>query len=320
MVTWLLFDYTGIMDLSKKPDCDILIITGPTASGKTSLSVALAARLNGEIISADSRQVYRKMDIGTGKDYDDYVYEGKVIPFHLIDIVDPGYKYNVFEYQRDFLRTFNDLKKKGIFPVVCGGSGMYIDSIISGYRMIEVTPDHGLRASLERKTMDQLAAILSTYKKLHNKTDFDTKKRLIRAIEIEHHNVLHKAEKTDFPSLRVLVAGIMLDRDTRRKRISARLHQRLSSGMIDEIKKLLLDGISSDALIYYGLEYKYITLYLLGKLTYKEMVSELETAIHRFAKRQMTWFRGMERKGILIHWIDGELSMSEKVEKVLALM
>jgi tRNA dimethylallyltransferase len=299
---------------------DFLVITGPTASGKTSLAVAVARELGGEIISADSRQVYRGMNIGTGKDYSEYFIEGKQIPYHLIDIVDPGYKYNVFEFQRDFFRIYSDLKERKIFPVVCGGSGMYADSIIKGYKMFEVPPDSGLRKELEKKSMGELKAILITYKNLHNITDFDTRKRIIRAIEIEHFNRNRHKSKDTFPKLKSLVVGIMTDREKRRKRITQRLKLRLEAGMVEEVKHLIENGVKTETLISYGLEYKYITLYLLGKISYNEMVNELEIAIHQFAKRQMTWFRGMERKGIKIHWIDGQLPMDEKVANVIELL
>lgn len=298
-------------------DYDLLIITGPTASGKTALAAAVADRLDGEIISADSRQVYRGMDLGTGKDYTDYMVNGRKIPYHLIDIVDPGYKYNVFEYQNDFLKVYNDLKNRNVFPVLCGGSGMYIDSIVSGYKLYSVPPDPHLRAELEKKTMTELIDILSSYKKLHNKTDIDTKKRIIRTIEIERFNMTMNAGLTQFPELRSLIIGVMSGRETRRKRITERLKNRLDAGMVDEVKRLMDSGLSEKDLIYYGLEYKYITLYLTGKMNYESMVNSLDIAIHQFAKRQMTWFRGMERKGIVIHWIDGELQMDEKVNKIL---
>ena len=301
-------------------DYDLLIVTGPTASGKTSLAVAIAGRIGGEIISADSRQVYRGMDIGTGKDYDDYLLDGRRIPCHLTDIVAPGYKYNVFEYQRDFIRVYNRLKSDNIFPVVCGGSGMYADSIISGYRMAEVAPDSGLRSNLEKKTMEELIEILSTYKQLHNKTDIDSKKRAIRAIEIEHFNRNKSKPVSDFPEIRSLVVGILPDRESRRMNISKRLRQRLDEGMVDEVKNLMEQGLKSDILIYYGLEYKYITLYLTGKMTYEAMVRDLETAIHQFAKRQMTWFRGMERRGVRINWLDGNLPFEEKINRVMELL
>jgi len=308
--------------VSVKPhsEYDLVVVTGPTASGKTSLAVALADRLGGEIISADSRQVYRGMDLGTGKDYEDYFISNKTIPCHLIDIAEPGYKYNLFEYQRDFLKVYNEIKARNIFPVVCGGSGMYIDSIIRGYEIFEVPPDSGLRARLEKKPMTELTKILSTYKRLHNTTDLDTKKRVIRAIEIEHFNTVRVRKQTQFPVLKSLLVGIKTDREIRRKRITKRLHQRLEAGMTDEVKKLLDKGISKETMIYYGLEYKYITLYLTGSLNYDEMVKDLETAIHQYAKRQMTWFRGMERKGTVIHWVSSELTMEEKVSKVLELL
>jgi len=299
---------------------DLLVVTGPTASGKTSLAATIAYRVGGEIISADSRQVYRGMNLGTGKDYEDYLVNGTHIPCHLIDIAEPGYKYNVFEYQRDFNKVYSDLKKRKTFPVVCGGSGMYADSIVTGYKMFEVPSDSGLRIELEKKSIEELKEILSTFKNLHNSTDIDTRKRVIRAIEIEHSSRNKGKTYSGFPEVRALLIGIMLDRDTRRKRITERLKQRLQSGMVDEVKHLIDQGINTDTLIYYGLEYKFITFYLTGKISYEEMVRDLEIAIHQFAKRQMTWFRGMERKGIKIHWLDGELSMEEKVEQVMGLL
>ena len=299
---------------------DLLIVTGPTASGKTSLAVAIAKKVGGEIISADSRQVYRGMNIGTGKDYDDYLIEGTLIPCHLIDIADPGYKYNVFEYQSDFITVYTNLKERKVFPVVCGGSGMYADSIISGYKMVEVAPDSGLRSNLEKKPIEELIEILSTYKKLHNSTDIDTKKRLIRAIEIEHFNQNKAKPINKFPKIRSLVVGILPDREARRINISNRLKQRLDAGMVDEVKHLIEQGIKTDILIYYGLEYKFITLYLTGKMSYDDMVRDLEIAIHQFAKRQMTWFRGMERRGIKINWLDGKLPLNEKIDRVMELL
>ena len=299
---------------------DLLVVTGPTASGKTALAAAVAYRLGGEIISADSRQVYRGMNLGTGKDYDDYLVNGSRIPCHLIDIADPGYKYNVFEYQRDFNKVYRDLKKRNIFPVVCGGSGMYADSIISGYKMFEVPPDSGLRIELEKKSLEELRDILLTFKNIHNTTDTDSRKRVIRAIEIEHSSKSRENKSSVFPEVKALLIGIIFDRDTRRKRITDRLRQRLNSGMIEEVKYLIDSGIAAETLIYYGLEYKFITLYLTNKLSHDEMVRELEIAIHQFAKRQMTWFRGMEKKGIEIHWLDGEMPMNEKVERVVELL
>jgi tRNA dimethylallyltransferase len=299
---------------------DLLVVTGPTASGKTALAAAVADKLNGEIISADSRQVYRGMNLGTGKDYDDYLVNGVRIPYHLIDIAEPGYKYNVFEYQRDFNKVYSDLKKRKVFPIVCGGSGMYADSIITGYKMYEVPPDSGLRIELEKKSMEELKGILSSFKTLHNSTDLDSRKRIIRAIEIEHTRTTKTKQGSDFPKVKALLVGVLFDRDSRRKRITERLNQRLNDGMIDEVKRLLDNGVNSETLIYYGLEYKFITLYLAGKISRTEMVKDLEIAIHQFAKRQMTWFRGMERKGININWIDGELPMEEKVGKVMGLL
>ncbi len=299
---------------------DLLVLVGPTASGKTSLAAAIASKIGGEIVSADSRQVYREMNLGTGKDYDDYMVDGQKVPCHLIDIVDPGYKYNVFEYQRDFINTYNGLKERKVFPVVCGGSGMYVDSVISGYKMAEVLPDSGLRQELEKKSLSELKEILSIYKNLHNTTDIDTKKRVIRAIEIEHFSRNTRKQTGGFPKLNSLVVGILTDRDSRRKRITGRLNMRLKNGMIDEVKQLIDNGVEKDTLIYYGLEYKYITLFLTGLLPYEKMVRDLEIAIHQFAKRQMTWFRGMERRGIKINWIEGDLPLQEKVDRVLGLI
>ena len=296
---------------------DLLVVTGPTASGKTALAATIAQRVGGEVISADSRQVYRGMNLGTGKDYDDYLVDGTRIPCHLIDIADPGYKYNVFEYQRDFNKVYSNLKKRKIFPIVCGGSGMYADSIITGYKMFEVPPDSGLRFELEKKSLEELKEILLTFKNLHNTTDTDSKKRVIRAIEIAHSTRNIGVYYSKFPKVRALLVGIMFDRDARRKRISERLKQRLENGMVDEVKNLIDKGINTETLIYYGLEYKFITLYLTGKTSYQEMARDLEIAIHQFAKRQMTWFRGMERRGIKINWIDSELSLEEKVRFVL---
>ncbi len=308
------------MRLNKNQGFDLLVVTGPTASGKTSLAAALAFRLGGEVVSADSRQVYRRMNLGTGKDYNDYIVNGTKVPYHLIDIVDPGYKYNVFEYQRDFLKVYKQLRSETKFPVVCGGSGMYLDSIVSGYRMFEVPPDPVFRTALEKKSLAELTEILSTYRDLHNVTDIDTKKRAIRAIEIEYYNSNPKKRQTQFPEIKPLVVGLMTDRLVRRERITRRLKQRLENGMVAEVKALLAGGLAPCDLIYYGLEYKYITLHLTGKLMYDEMLKRLETAIHQFAKRQMTWFRGMERRGIAIQWIDGELPMDEKVDLVLNLL
>ncbi|NSW94759.1 MAG: tRNA (adenosine(37)-N6)-dimethylallyltransferase MiaA [Bacteroidales bacterium] len=304
----------------RKYQYDMVVITGPTASGKTSLAAELAYRIGGEIISADSRQVYRRMNLGTGKDYDDYIVEGVAVPYHLVDIVDVGYKYNLFEFQRDFIRVYNDLKNRDVYPVVCGGSGMYIDSIVSGYKLVEVPPDQELRKELEKKSMGELTEILASYKPLHNTTDIDTKKRVIRAIEIEHFTRENYAVSTNMPQLKSLIVGVKFDRDERRRRITERLKKRMELGMVDEVKRLLDSGIDPETLIYYGLEYKYITMYLTGAMSYEEMMHDLEIAIHQFAKRQMTWFRGMERKGTRIHWLDGKSPMKEKLSVVMKLL
>jgi tRNA dimethylallyltransferase len=302
-----------------KPMHDILVITGPTATGKTRLAALVASRLGGEVISADSRQVYRGMDIGTGKDLSDYVIDGRRVPVHMVDIVDAGYRYNVYEYQRDFLRVFEDLSARGAFPVVCGGSGMYVDSIVSGYRLIQVPLNEPLRGLLAGRSLEELTEILSQYKSLHNRTDVDTVKRAVRAIEIADFYTNHPLDESPFPVKNPLVTAVFFDRETRRQRISSRLKARLEGGMIEEVQRLLASGVHPDDLLYYGLEYKYVTLYLLNKMGYEEMAQKLEVEIHRFAKRQMTWFRGMERRGITINWIDGHLPDDEKVETILRL-
>lgn len=299
---------------------DIITIIGPTASGKTSLAVALAKDLNTEIISGDSRQVYRRMDLGTGKDLSDYRIDGINIPYHLIDIAEPGTKYNLFQYQQDFLPVYEQIKAKGKMPILCGGTGLYVESILRGFNLVPVPENADLRVSLSGKTLDELTEILKGYKTLHNTTDVDTVNRAIRAIEIEEYMCQHPVEKRSFPALNALIIGIDVDRDVRRQRISRRLKQRLDEGMIEEVRALLKEGISADDLIYYGLEYKYLTLYVLGRLSYDEMYRQLEIAIHQFAKRQMTWFRGMERRGLKIHWLDEALSVPEKVERIKVLM
>lgn len=299
---------------------DLVTILGPTASGKTPLAAALAFRLNAEIISGDSRQVYRRMDLGTGKDLADYVVDGKRIPYHLIDIVEPGYKYNVFEFQRDFLQAYDDIRQRGVLPILCGGTGMYIESVLKGYKLLPVPENPELRASLADKSLDELTTILAGYKKLHNSTDVDTVKRAIRAIEIEEYYRQQPVSAREFPAINSLVIGVDIDRDLRRTKITRRLKQRLDEGMVDEVKALLDAGIPAEDLIYYGLEYKYLTLYAVGQLTYDEMFHQLEIAIHQFAKRQMTWFRGMERRGFNIHWIDASLPMEQKVEEIVGLI
>lgn len=299
---------------------DLLTIIGPTASGKTSLATALAYELDSEIISGDSRQVYRGMDIGTGKDLGDYVVNGKHIPYHLIDIVEPGYKYNVFEYQRDFLKAYEDIRRRGKLPILCGGTGMYVESVLKGYRLLPVPENPALRERLSGQSLEQLTAILATYKKLHNTTDVDTAKRAIRAIEIEEYYKQVPVQEREFPHLQSLIIGVSIDRELRRQKISERLRQRLDAGMVDEVKDLLERGIAPEDLIYYGLEYKYLTLYIIGQMSYDEMVHGLEIAIHQFAKRQMTWFRGMERRGFHIHWIDACLPLADKLEQIKALL
>lgn len=299
---------------------DLITILGPTASGKTPLAAALADKLQTEIISADSRQVYRRMDLGTGKDLADYAVNGHAIPFHLIDIVEPGTKYNVFEYQRDFLKAYQEVAEKGKLPILCGGTGMYLESVLKGYRLIPVPENPALRASLEGKSLEELTALLASYKKLHNSTDVDTPKRAIRAIEIEEYYKQQPVEHREFPQLNSLIIGVDIDRELRREKITRRLKQRLEEGMIDEVRNLLAEGIAPEDLIYYGLEYKYLTLHATGQLTFEEMFLQLETAIHQFAKRQMTWFRGMERRGFTIHWLDATLPTEEKVEKIEQLL
>lgn len=299
---------------------DLITILGPTASGKTSLAATLAARLKIEIISGDSRQVYRRMDLGTGKDLSDYVVDGYKVPYHLIDIVEPGYKYNVFEYQRDFLVAYEDIKARGLLPILCGGTGMYLESILKGYRLPPVPENKELRERLASKSLEELTDILSRYKKLHNSTDVDTVKRAIRAIEIEEYYLTQDVNARSFPEIHSLIIGVDIDRNLRRQKITNRLKKRLQEGMVDEVKALLEEGINPDDLIYYGLEYKYLTLYAVGKLSYDDMFSQLEIAIHQFAKRQMTWFRGMERRGFQIHWIDAEAPLNENVERIIDLI
>ena len=302
------------------PDYDLIAILGPTASGKTPFAAALANILDTEIISADSRQIYRGMDLGTGKDLIDYTVNGKQIPYHLIDIADPGYKYNVFEYQRDFLTAYETIKQKGKLPVLCGGTGLYLESVLKGYKLLPVPENPELRARLADKSLEELTGILQQYKTLHNTTDVDTAKRAIRAIEIEEYYAHTPVDERTFPKLNSLIIGVDIDRELRREKISRRLRQRLDEGMVDEVRRLIEQGIQPDDLIYYGLEYKYLTFYVIGKLTYEEMYQELEIAIHQFAKRQMTWFRGMERRGFTIHWLDACLPMEDKVEKIINLL
>ncbi|MEI6752737.1 MAG: tRNA (adenosine(37)-N6)-dimethylallyltransferase MiaA [Paludibacter sp.] len=295
----------------------LLTILGPTACGKTTLACALAHKLGAEIISADSRQVYRGMDIGTGKDLAEYKVGGEPVSYHLIDICEAGEKYNVFEFQHDFHKAFSEIQSKGKLPILCGGTGMYIESVLRGYKLPKVPENTALRQQLEGKTIEELSEILSQYVSLHNKSDLDSAKRTIRAIEIAEYSLHNEPEYNEFQPLNSLIIGLDLDRELRRERITKRLTERMNQGMIHEVKSLLDKGIPAEDLIYYGLEYKFVTQYLTGELSYKEMFTQLEIAIHQFAKRQMTWFRGMERRGFTIHWISAELPLEEKVEKVL---
>lgn len=299
----------------------MITILGPTASGKTSLAVALAADLGGEIISADSRQVYIGMTIGTGKDLSDYYINGKHIPYHLIDICKPGTKYNLFCYQQDFINAYNDIRRRNVLPILCGGTGLYIESVIKGYNLSPVPQNIELRNRLANHSLCELTQLLKSLKEkngsnMHNKTDVDTPQRAIRAIEIEEFNYNHPTKNRPFNPVDSLVIGVKISREERRKKISERLKQRLNDGMVDEIKHLLASGLTAEDLIYYGLEYKYITEYVIGKLSYQEMYNQLEIAIHQFSKRQMTWFRGMERRGTTIHWVDASLPMNEKLKEI----
>lgn len=299
----------------------MITILGPTASGKTTLAATLAAGIGGEIISADSRQVYRRMDIGTGKDLGDYVVEGQAVPYHLIDIAEPGTKYNLFQYQHDFRRAYDDIVARRRTPILCGGTGLYLEAVLKGYRLAAVPENKELRARLEGKSLAELTAMLGELKRrngsvMHNTTDVDTAKRAIRAIEIETFNGENPTVAADTPPIDSIIIGVDIDREERRRHITARLCQRLEEGMVDEIRALLDGGIPAEDLIYYGLEYKYVTEYVVGRITHEEMFRSLEIAIHQFAKRQMTWFRGMERRGFTIHWIDAMLPLDEKVAKI----
>lgn len=303
----------------------MITILGPTASGKTSVAAALALRTGGEIISADSRQVYRRMDIGTGKDLADYTIGDVHIPHHLIDIAEPGTKYNLFQYQQDFHTAYNDIRSRGKLPILCGGTGLYIEAVLGGYSLSPVPQNQKLRESLEGKSLDQLTQMLVQLKQkngsnMHNRTDVDTAQRAIRAIEIETYNLEHPTPERQMPPVDSLVIGINIDRELRREKITRRLKARLDEGMCDEIQGLIDGGVNPEDLIYYGLEYKFITEYVIGRTSYDEMFRQLEIAIHQFAKRQMTWFRGMERRGFSIHWIDAAQSMDDKVDAIEALM
>ena len=303
----------------------LITILGPTACGKTTIATALAARIDGEIISADSRQVYRRMDIGTGKDLSDYVIDGKAIPYHLIDICEPGTKYNLFQYQHDCLEAYNDIVGRNRQPILCGGTGLYLESVLGGYSLSPVPQNPELRQRLEGKSLEELTQMLTELKRqtgsnMHNQTDVDTAQRAIRAIEIEDYNLRQPTGKRDFPDIPYIIIGIDIDRELRRQRITQRLKARLKEGMVEEVRGLLDSGIPAEDLIYYGLEYKYVTEYVVGAISFDEMFSRLEIAIHQFAKRQMTWFRGMERRGFTIHWIDALQPMEDKVAQIIEKM
>ncbi len=302
----------------------MITILGPTASGKTPVAAHLAASIGGEIISADSRQVYRRMDIGTGKDLADYTVSSIKVPYHLIDIREPGTKYNLFEYQQDFFDAYQDIQSRGAVPILCGGTGLYIEAVLKGYHLSPVPQNQELRDSLEGKSLEELTQMLTELKartgsNMHNKTDVDSCQRAIRAIEIETYNIENPTPRRELPPVDSVIIGINIDRELRREKITRRLKARLEEGMIDEVKALLDEGIPAEDLIYYGLEYKFVTEYITGKTSYDEMYSRLEIAIHQFAKRQMTWFRGMERRGFEINWIDATLPMEEKVDKIVQL-
>lgn len=299
----------------------MITILGPTACGKTSLAAALAADIHGEIISGDSRQVYRGMDIGTGKDLADYRVGDISVPYHLIDIVEPGTKYNVYQYQRDFMRAYDDIVGRGVTPVLCGGSGLYLEAVLRGYRMAPVPENKQLRQSLEGKSLAELTEMLNDIKtrkglRMHNTTDVDTAKRAIRAIEIELYQDEHPEETEDIQPVDSLVIGLQIEVEQRRERITRRLKARFDEGMADEIRRIIDSGVAPEDLIYYGLEYKYVTEYVIGQRDFEETFRLLEIAIHQFAKRQMTWFRGMERRGVKIHWIDSQLPMEEKINEI----
>lgn len=306
----------------KKQMQKMITILGPTASGKTSLAAALAARIDAEIISADSRQVYRGMTIGTGKDLDDYRQGDRVIPYHLIDICEPGTKYNLFQYQQDFHLIYNNIVARGVRPILCGGTGLYIESVLKGYALSPVPQNQALRDKLADKSLAELTEMLEDLKHrnhsvMHNRTDVDTAQRAIRAIEIETYNLEHPTDNRTLPPIDSVIIGVDINREERRRKITQRLKQRLEEGMVDEIRQLLDRGIAPENLIYYGLEYKFVTEYVIGKTSYEEMFRQLEIAIHQFAKRQMTWFRGMERRGFTIHWIDALDPMDSKVAQIM---
>lgn len=297
----------------------LLVITGPTASGKTRRAVDCARAFNGEIISADSRQIYRGMDLGTGKDLEEY----GTVPYHLIDICDAGYRYNLFEYLRDEAEACDEIRSRGRLPILCGGTGLYVESVLKGLTLPPVPENPELRKKLAPLPLEELTKILASMKRLHNTTDVDTAQRAIRAIEIETYyeaNPHLAPAKASRPVTDAVIVGVNIDRDSRRRRISSRLRERLANGMVEEVASLLDSGVDPDSLIYYGLEYKFVTLHCLGRLSLKEMTEQLEIAIHQFAKRQMTWFRGMERRGFKIHWLPYDMSSCEFVDEVRNLL
>ena len=300
----------------------MITILGPTACGKTALAVSLAAKMGGEIISADSRQVYRGMDIGTGKDLSEYRVDGKQIPYHLIDIEEAGQKYNLFRFQEDFNAAYENITSRGVQPILCGGTGLYMEAVLKGYALSPVPQDDNLRKKLSTRSLGELKELLIWLKArngsaMHNETDVDTVSRAVRAIEIEFHNLRHPVDTRRVPAVGSLIVGLDVDRDVRRERITARLKARLEEGMVEEVRGLLeTDGITKEDLMYYGLEYKYVTAYVVGEMSYEDMFNQLEIAIHQFAKRQMTWFRGMERRGFNIHWLDANMPMADKLAQI----
>ena len=296
---------------------NIVVILGPTASGKTAVAAHLASRIDGEIISADSRQVYKHLNLGTGKDYGDYTVNNRQVPYHLIDIVEPGTQYNVYEYQKHFVPVFEDIKNRGKVPILCGGSGLYIEAVIQGYKLIHVPVNQPLRDELEKKSLEELIAKLATYKNIHNNSDIENTKRAIRAIEIEEYYVHNPEIDLSYPEMHPVIFGVRYDRATERQRITERLQQRLKAGMEEEVEQLLKNGTTPEQLIYYGLEYKFLTQYIVGEISYDKMFTGLNTAIHQFAKRQMTWFRRMEGQGMKIHWLAGAMPLEEKMTKIL---
>lgn len=295
----------------------MVTILGPTATGKTRLAALVAARLDGEVISADSRQVYRGMNIGTGKDYDDYLVEGILVPFHLVDMAEPGYEYSVFEFRQDFLKAYDDITKRGKTPVLCGGTGLYLESVLLGYELKNVPENAELRAELSKMSLNDLTELLHSIRKTHNTTDLTDRQRTIRAIEIAEFEKLNPDPGEPFPEINHLIFGIHFERNVIRQRITERLKRRLDIGMVDEVRNLLDSGMKPEQLTFYGLEYRYLTDFITGKITFDKMFQLLNTAIHQFAKRQTTWFRRMEKKGVNINWIEGELPIEEKINCIL---